>query len=141
MTGLDIRRNAVMIDVACNDPDNGLFANHADMIQVGRDFLELEANYRAPTFRDLGDTIRLSRRKWRIIGSKDWVGNWCWNGYWMEIPEALRFLTWLQSTQLYSCSQGEERLFNIWNSRKPMDKDDIAFLDRLLGKPSMYHAA
>jgi len=141
MTGLDVKRNAVMIDVACNDPDNGIFAHRAEMISIGYEFLELECFSRGPRFHELPGAIKLSRRKWKIVGAKEWVGNWCWNGYWMEIPEAVRFLAWLQSTRLYHCTCGEMRIYNIWNSEKPLDKGDLEFFDRMLGKPSTYTAA
>lgn len=141
MSGLNIPLNQIMIDIACNNPDDGIFAGRAEMIEIAGDFLQLElAGCRAPKFTDLGDEIRLSRRKWPIVGSKDWIGNWCWNGYWMKIPIAVDFLAWLQTTRIFHCTCGEERAYNIWNSEKPFDKSDRDFFDRLLGKPSTWRA-
>lgn len=139
MTGLSIKHDAVMIDMACNDPDNGLFDHSCCQISLGFDFLELECQgWKPPRFAELDGAIRLSGKKWPIIGSKYGVGNWCWNGYWMKIPVAVDFLTWLHGKETFHCTSGEERLFNIWNSSRPFDESDRQFIWRLLGKPSMY---
>jgi hypothetical protein len=141
MSGLDIRNNRIMVDVACNDPDNGSFAGRAAMIQIG-DLLELEAKREpAPKIVELAGAIRFSGKAWPIHGSKDWVGNWCWNGYWMDIPVAVEFLTWLHGRDLYSVSSGETRLFNRWRWREPFDREQKQFMDRIFGKPSMWDAA
>jgi hypothetical protein len=142
MTGLRIRDNAVMIDIACNDPDNGNFAARAEQVQIGDTLIELECRrWPAPRFAELGGNIRLSGKHWPILDSKDWVGNWCWNGYWIKIPVAVDFLCWLHARKLYDLTCGEERIFNMWRLDKPFDSDDRAFLDRMLGKPSNHFAS
>lgn len=142
MTGLDIQHDAVMIDMACNDPDNGLFNHCVEQISLGYDFLELECvKAIPPRFAELDGAVRLSGRTWPIIDSKYGVGNWCWNGYWIAIPVAVDFLTWLHDKNIFHCTSGETRLFNIWNSPRPFDEDDRKFIWRLLGKPSMHGAA
>ena len=141
MTGLDIKRDAVMIDMACNDPDSGLFNHCVEQISLGYEFLELELGKAVPPrFAEFDQSIRLSGRKWPIIGSTYGVGNWCWNGYWMAIPVAVDFLTWLHGKQIFHCTSGETRLSNIWNSPRSFDESDRLLLWRLLGKPSMYGA-
>jgi hypothetical protein len=35
MSRLDIKRDRVMIDIACNDPDTGLFAHCVESIHIG----------------------------------------------------------------------------------------------------------
>jgi hypothetical protein len=141
MSGLDIRNNRIMVDIACNDPDNGLFAGRAAMIQVGS-LLELTAKKDpAPKFAELVGCFRLSGKTWSTEGSKDWVGNWCWNGYWMAIPTAVEFLAWLHGRDLYSAESGERRLFNRWRWREPFDRDHRQFMDRIFGKPSMWDVA
>lgn len=138
MSGLDIRNNRIMIDVACNDPDNGIFAHRAEMISVASDFLDLELCARAPRFIELPGKFRLAGKTWPITGSKEWVGNWCWNGYWMDIPKAVEFLAWLQAKNIFRCTCGEERVYNTWNAPVAMTADDRAFFSRLLGKPSTW---
>lgn len=107
-------RPEVRIDVCCNDPDNGLFAHRAAMISVGDD-LELAANdFRGPTFRELGDKIRISRRMFSIGGSREWVGNWCWNSYWMREEIALDFLEYVHRTEAFSCEMATVPLAHLW---------------------------
>jgi hypothetical protein len=144
MSGLSIKRNAVMIDIACNDPDNGLFAGRAEMIEIGTDFIEMEARGRPPRFDDHGaesnNLVYLAGKRWPVIGCKYGVGNWCWNGYWMEIPVAVDFLVWLHGRRLFNLTCGETRIFNIWESDRPLDNPtDREFLWRMLGKPSTFH--
>lgn len=138
---LRIADNQVMIEVACNDPDNGVFAYRVEQIQIGREFIELEARRSAPRFVELDGAIRLAGKHWPIRGSKDWFGNWCWNGYWIDIPVAVEFLCWLHSRKLFDLSCGEARIFNLWRLDRPFDKNDREFLDRMLGKPSTHSFA
>lgn len=142
MTGLDIQNNRVMIDVACNDPDNGVFAGRAEQIQIGYDFIELEARREpSPRFRERYNGFVLAGKFWPTHGSKDWVGNWCWNGYWMAIPDAVQFLAWLHQRRLYDLTSGETRIFNVWKVPEPFDQSTRDLLDRMLGKPSTYRCA
>jgi len=137
MSRLDIPNNRVMIDIACNDPDNGNFASVAEQIEIGN-LMELEARRGAPRFVELPGGFRLAGKRWPTRGSKDWVGNWCWNGYWMDIPVAVDFLAWLHGRRLFDCTCAEERIFNTWKLPRPFDADDRKFFDRLLGKPSSF---
>lgn len=141
-TGLDIARNRVMIEIACNDPDNGSFAGRAEEIHIGAQLIELEPRCYggAPRLVELpGDVIRLAGKKWQTHGCKEWLGNWCWNGYWFDIPVAVDFLTWLHARRLFCCTTGETRIFNMWKNSAAFDADDRAFLDRMLGKPSNFN--
>lgn len=139
MSTLNIQRDWVMVDVACNDPDNGIFAHVAEQIQIGAELLELEPRRMPPRFVEIDGGFRLAGKVWPVKGSKDWVGNWCWNGYWMEIPKLVEFLDWLHGRRLFDCTCGEERIYNIWKNEKPFDKSDRDFLSRMLGKPSSFH--
>lgn len=141
MSGLDIRNNRIMVDIACNDPDNGSFAGRAEMIQIG-DLLELASKRDpAPKIVEIAGAIRFAGKVWPVHGSKDWVGNWCWNGYWMDIPVAVEFLTWIHGRDFYHADSGEERLFNRWRWREPFDRNQKDFMNRIFGKPSMWDAA
>jgi hypothetical protein len=136
MAGIDLKRDAVMIDIACNDPDNGSFAGRGVQIKCGVDFIELEAlRDPAPRFVELDGHIRLAGKKWPILGSKDWVGNWCWNGYWMKIDMAVDFFIWLHGRGLYDLTTGETRVFNLWKIKQPLDR---LLIWRLMRKPSMH---
>lgn len=137
---IDIRNSRVRVDIACNDPDNGCFAGVAQSIDIGAQFIELEARSwdRPPRFVETATGYRLAGKNWPVRSTKYSVGNWCWNGYWMDIPVVVDFLCWLHGRGLFSLSCGESRIFNRWRSPRPFDDGDRAFLDRLLGKPSTH---
>ncbi len=101
-------------DFACNDPDNGDFAGRAALVTY-RD-LELEApnfdvGYR---FADSSKTIRIHRRTFSITGRRDWIGNWCWNRYYLPRFEAKRLLLTLRS-QGWRSVGGPVRLCDWWD--------------------------
>lgn len=126
------------IDVACNDPDDGSFAGRAAMIHA-YDLLQLESrDMTGPTFRDLdGPFIRVSRRKFRAPGSKEWFGNWCWNAYWLEIPEAVRLLEYVRSLNAFSLDLCEHRCGLRWDRLGPWDDADREFIGRQLAKEAL----
>lgn len=111
----------IAIDIACNDPYNGLFAYRAAAIQIpvaGDILMELAASdMRGPRMREGGDYIAISNRKWPITGAKGWVGNWVWDRFWMELDVAVEFIAWVHSKGRFDVEQAEERLFNAWQSK------------------------
>lgn len=123
----------IAIDIACNYPDNGLFDFCAEQINIG-ELAEFEClGRRAPRFREVDGGIVLSGKFWPVEGSRDWVGNWCWNRYILSLDRATDFLIWLHQRRLFHCSLAEERLFNLWRIGSPLPRD---FIERMLGKPS-----
>lgn len=131
----------IRIDICCNDPDNGLFDHVARQIDLPDNLMELEARYydRPPRFVDLGGAFRLAGKRWPYVQSKEWVGNWCWNAYWLEEPVARAFLIWLHGRKLFDCTCGEQRLFNVWKLDEPLDLDPNG-LGRLLLKAMLAEA-
>ena len=113
----------VAIDLACNDPDSGLFAGRIQGVQIyyrcGDPLVELEPRTtRAPLLTRLGEgRLRISGKSWPIVGSKEWFGNWCWNRYWFDRGVAADLLIWMQARDLFVCSTGELRIFNAWKWR------------------------
>lgn len=135
----------VRIDFCCNDPDNGLFAHAVCQIQLPDQLLELVAkqwsitSFRGcPRFAEVPGGIRLSGKRWPIVRSIEWYGNWCWNAYWMKDQVARQFLMWLHRRRLFQCECGEERLANLWELDMPLDlepdKEHPSGLGRLLVK-------
>jgi hypothetical protein len=135
----------IRIDMACNDPDNGLFAGRVCQIALPDGLLELTANawgvlsFRGcPKLVEKGSAIRLAGKQWPIIRSEEWVGNWCWNGYWMRDQAARQFLVWLHARGLFHCEAGELRLSNAWDQPLPLDlepdREHPVGLGRLLVK-------
>jgi hypothetical protein len=120
--------NTIRIDFACNDPDNGNFAGRVAQIHVG-DALELVArNWNilsfngCPRFRVDRRFIVLSGKRWPIVQSVDWYGNWCWNAYWFEPDVAADFLVWLRGRDLFQCEGGDVIACDSWerNEREMM---------------------
>lgn len=84
-------KEIVAFDFACNDPDNGLFAGKVWSAQYGEAELELNS-YNPVRFTEHPGGIRIHRRYFRVVGSTEWLGNWCWNRYWLPRAEAKRLL-------------------------------------------------
>jgi hypothetical protein len=117
-------RQAASIHFACNDPDNGLFAGKVAMATY--DDMELES----PGFGDFAFTegsgfIRIHRRKFEILASKDWVGNWCWNAYRLRRPEAKRLLLTLRDNG-WRCTCGPCRWYDWFNREGVFAKVEAA---------------
>jgi hypothetical protein len=136
MSGLEQYRGyRVRIDVCCNDPDNGLFDHRAAAIQLQGDLLELAASdFRGPTFREFPDHIKLSRRRFPTLATKVWLGNWCWNGYWMDAVDAVELLSYAHAIGAFDVEQGEERLFARWRWQEVLTESDREFLARQMVK-------
>lgn len=132
---------AVRIDVCCNDADNGLFDGRALAIQLA-DALELTAaDWRGPVFRELPDAIKISRRRFPILASKDWFGNWCWNAYWLDAPVAADFLAYVHGLYAFTPEMGEERLFDRWYRPAPFTDHDREFFVRQAVKAQLAQSA
>jgi hypothetical protein len=106
-------KETVYIDVACNDPDNGLFANRAEYIQLMGGEVELE-RYPGVRFSELPDGIRIHRQVFPTEGSKDWVGNWCWNRYALSRDNAKKLFEKLRSNG-WRCTTGPTHFYRWWN--------------------------
>lgn len=103
------------IDFACNDPDNGLFAGRAGMAQYGDVELESPDIYGGYRFTELEGAIRIHRRVFQLDSpSREWVGNWCWNRYFLRREEMKRLLTTLRSNG-WKATCAPCRFFDWWN--------------------------
>lgn len=87
-------KKLVAFDFACNDPDNGLFAGEVWSAQYGDAEME---RARPVKFTALPDRIRIHRNQFRIVGRVEWIGNWCWNRYWLPRVDAKALLVTLRS--------------------------------------------
>jgi hypothetical protein len=109
----------IRIDIACNDPDNGSFAGKTNMIQYrfDGDYIELEAdNWGGYAFTDSGSWIRLHRRKFEVIGSKEWFGNWCWNAYGFKRSVGVNLIMMLRASGRWRCTHGPSRWYDWFNA-------------------------
>ena len=109
---------SLRLDVACNDPDNGLFSGTAQMMQIetwDKETVELECFCRPPRFTEGDGWIRIHRLKWPIVRSKEWMGNWCWNAYWLQPFTLIGLLHAAHKAGFFRCVSGPSHLFDNWN--------------------------
>jgi len=110
-----------IISIACNHPDNGLFMGRFDAMHYGDDQdMEIASRFwgsRAGMgVRYLGDgKIRISHGVFEYEREKEWFGNWCWNGLWMERGEARRLLRYIRDSDKWHCEGGPTRLYRWFN--------------------------
>ena len=129
------------LDVACNDPDNGLFAGRAEQINAvtwDGELIEFEANGRAPVFYERPGALRICRRNWPILASQDWYGNWCWNAYWLTPSVMAQCLATIHKARHFRCSCGPSVLYDNWNEGA---FDEALWSANLWGRHSIGEAA
>lgn len=124
------RITRVCVEIACNDPDNGLFDAKAPFIQIGEFELAAKNPHRPPRFVILpDDRFRLAGRVWPFTAYKYGIGNWCWDGFYMPIAEAAAFLNWLWCRGLFDVDAGPTAMFDWWRTGKePMEKRLLCML-------------
>lgn len=99
------------VDFACNDPDNGSFAGKVAMAQWGECELEAPSDF---TFTDGGSFIRIHRRKFPTLGSKSWVGNWCWDRFALSRTEWKRLMRVMKANG-WRCTCGPTAAYRWFN--------------------------
>jgi hypothetical protein len=104
----------VAIDFACNDPDDGLFAGKVAMGAIDGNDVETPHGGDV-TFTELLGGFRIHRKSFVFVESKHWVGNWCWNRYWLTVKEANRLVEHLRAHG-WHCTCGEERFYERFNA-------------------------
>ena len=111
------------LHVCCND-EMGHFDHRAEVLSIGS--MEFEAlRDPVPRFVDLGGRVRLAGKHWPCEGSKDYVGNWCWNAYQLATEQRTTrwtltdFLIWLRGRHLYRMTVGPDVLFRWFNDGQP----------------------
>jgi hypothetical protein len=112
----------IYLDIACNDPDNGVFAGRAPMLQIGAAEFQARDWARGPAFTEIDGGIRLAGKRWSVENSKDWVGNWCWNRYLLGMKGRTHrwyltdFVIWLRGRSLFSLDTAPSEFFDWYNS-------------------------
>lgn len=77
-----------------NDHRNGHSTGHFEQVHI--DGLELWIEGPETRLRTLSAcSVRISRRKFRVESSAEWVGNWCWNSYEFRHDVAVSLLVYL----------------------------------------------
>ncbi len=87
----------VAIDFACNDPDNGQFNGRVGSACYNYRDAEIEApNYSGYAFAEVDGGIRIHGRVFPVTATAHWVGNWCWNRYYLRRDDAKALLRHLR---------------------------------------------
>lgn len=127
------------LEVACNDPDNGLFAHCAEQFQIttwdGQDIEFAVCREYVPRFAELPNAIRWCRRVWPVLASKEWYGNWCWNAYWLDPGVLVVLLEALKNGGAYHLDCGPSQLYENWNAAGRLNRG--LWAANLWGRPSI----
>lgn len=109
-------REIAAIDFACNDPDNGLFNGRAGSAMFGD--IEIEAPvWEGYRFTQTDAAIRLHRLSFPVQGKREWVGNWCWNRYFLYRADMKRLLFCMRRNG-WRVTCGPSHFFHWWNEGK-----------------------
>jgi hypothetical protein len=57
-------------------------------------------------------------RRFPFLQSKDWIGNWCWNGYALPRDEAKKLLRHLRESGRWRCTHGPTRWYDWFNMER-----------------------
>jgi len=109
-------KKLVAFDVACNDPDNGHFAGRtASISMLGCEFEP--SNFDGYKFNvEVDGTFRLHGKTVPFVSCTEWIGNWCWNRYWIRRSDA-KALLHIFLKKNWHCVSGPARLCD-WYDRK-----------------------
>ena len=108
------------IDIACNDPDNGLFDGVARALHIGPVEFSSRAWAWAPRLTEGDGWIRIGGKKLRCKGSTYGVGNWCWNAYFCERDDVEALLNWSKFRTWFDMEAGTVSLYAKWEKGEPL---------------------
>jgi len=85
----------VLVSFACNDYRNGNLGESVENVHLDDEEIQLVG--RSLTYRehDRDGKVQVGRRRFAHEGITPWLGNWCWNGARMQVPEARRLVAYL----------------------------------------------
>jgi hypothetical protein len=123
----DARPRLVAIHVAVNDAANGMFAGRLDALEVHqgrRHLFSLDTGIPGPrcVLRWVpggGGYLRLGPSRYRWIGRRSWVGNWCWEVLTFRVAEAVRLLNDIRASGLWGWDDGCTSWSQRWDSGRP----------------------
>lgn len=108
----------LFIDFACNDPDNGNFTGKCDKVELPKSGMALECRLFGGGVKiDFSNsTLSFGRLKLPHHGSKSWVGNWCWDGCWLTLPDTLKLVTYIKTLKHWGCDGGWCAICDPWEA-------------------------
>lgn len=128
----------VSISIACND-ENGNFTGIPSAIEIGENLLRLDnSDWSARTPKidihidetiDVGGFgaskvkghLRLSRRKFPIVGYKPYWGNIIWDLVIVDVPTAQTVVSYLQSLKQFSIEEADTNWWGKFSADEPFE--------------------
>lgn len=137
----------VSISFCCNNPDNGMPTGRFSNVEIGDNLLSLDNQFypaKEPRlsylFRTVGNngfvadqatgSIKVSRRRFPVIGYKYGWGNWCWDLVLVTPKAAIELANYLQHLGLWS-AEGDAEWCDQWDTSKPFDPQDAKWIQSL----------
>ena len=118
----------IFLDVACNDPSNGLMLGYASELSIGDTEFECLGQCK---FHEGRDFIKIRGKKFPLLKSKDWVGNWCWNRYLLGSMSVsnedamVDFVSWLKLRGAFACTSAPSFFMDWFEGKNQHSEDQI----------------
>jgi hypothetical protein len=96
------------VHFCCNDGENGLFSGTAIAINIHETTFECLIKDGSKFSVVTHDKFKLGKKMFGYVSAKEWVGNWCWNGYLMPNQEAIKLIKHLNSSDKWQIEDGPE---------------------------------
>lgn len=117
----------------CVNGDQGIPTGHVEKIdfmgESGETALELDSCIWPPSdcprFSRIENAVRISRRKFPILGYRSWVGNWCWDCITVTPAVGADLLNYIKSLG-WHCIGGECRFGDMWDRGEKFRPSDVA---------------
>ena len=93
----------MIVDICCNNQDNGLFDGKASAIRfgVGDDTVFESKSLNGVKITDTGKQIRMHGKLFKYKKMREWFGTWCWNRYLFDDYTAERFLSTVEKSGMW----------------------------------------
>ncbi|WP_018265535.1 hypothetical protein [Methylosinus sp. LW4] len=116
------KERKIYLDFACND-ERGLFRGRATMAHFrmigARELDGCDLSHddweRGAAFGLVDGELRMHRRRFPILGWREWHGNWCWNRYALTRADGLALLHAMAASGAWSCDGGFTRICDWWD--------------------------
>lgn len=140
--------NIVSVALCCNDPDHGMFTGRLNAVRIGEDLLNLTNKFWPPKEPSLTihvnrvvrknqgcgadrveGYVKVSRRRFSIIGYKYGWGNWCWDLVIMRPAVAIALTNYLKQLNCFQNEDGDVRWHRMFNEGTEVFSDETGSLD------------
>lgn len=136
----------VSISFACND-FNGNFIGVPSAIEIGEQLLRLDNSYwnpRNPKIDIVIDKtveiggfgaskvkgfVKISRRKFPIVGYKPYWGNIIWDCVIVDVPTAQKVVSYLQTLKCFSIDEADTNWWDKFSADKPFEWTEVEIGD------------